>query len=70
MSEKSSRLLITPELQAMHQKVQGLIADQLMANQAKGNPETTGTIKTRFATGLKNNGRTEEEINFLVYNIQ
>lgn len=67
---KLEPLNITYELSSMRSKVQGLITEQLQANEQKGSPETSGQIKNRFVEGLKKAGRSEQEINYIVFNLQ
>ncbi|MCL2282972.1 MAG: hypothetical protein FWC26_06610 [Fibromonadales bacterium] len=67
---KLEQLIITPELNTLKARVQGLINEQLVLNEQKGFPETSGIIKNRFAEGLRKAGKSELEINFLVFNLQ
>jgi hypothetical protein len=67
----ATKLVITPALAQERSKLQAIIMQQKLANEALGerNKRPEGAILKMFADGLEKAGKTFEEINYLVYGI-
>jgi len=71
MAEKFTKLIITPALMQERSKLQSIIMQQKIANEALGDlsKKPEGAILKMFADGLAKAGKSFQEINYLVYGI-